>query len=287
VATFETRVGVDEFGSYYSGSADDPYAGPCSGPLSYWTNQNGGTPTTDCSSGDPPAPIDDATFVSDVTIPDGTHVVDGVSFVKTWRIRNSGTSTWGPGFQAIHIDGPDLSGSSFDVAASPGEELDISLTLIATGSGTQRSTWSIAHDGIPFGQSFWVEVVVDPRPSDDTDGDGVGASSGDCDDSNPAVHPGATETCNSIDDDCSGAADESLVRTCERSCGTGTETCQNGTFTPCDLWCPDDPVPAYPLSDEPDRVLTGGCSVGDRLPSPFSLLLALLLLALTKRPRPH
>jgi hypothetical protein len=33
---------------------------------------------------------------------------------------------------------------------------------------------------------------------------------GDCDDGNDAVHPGATELCNGVDDDCSGAADEAF-----------------------------------------------------------------------------
>jgi hypothetical protein len=42
----------------------------------------------------------------------------------------------------------------------------------------------------------------------DQDGDGVRWCD-DCDDANPAVHPGATEMCgNGIDDNCNGAVDE-------------------------------------------------------------------------------
>src|ERR1700704_1212338 len=37
---------------------------------------------------------DAATFVSDVTIADGTVMKPGQSFTKTWRISNSGSTTW-------------------------------------------------------------------------------------------------------------------------------------------------------------------------------------------------
>lgn len=45
----------------------------------------------------------------------------------------------------------------------------------------------------------------------DADADGhVAARAGgdDCDDAAPAVHPGAAEACNLVDDDCDGVADE-------------------------------------------------------------------------------
>jgi hypothetical protein len=62
----------------------------------------------------------------------------------------------------------------------------------------------------------------------DVDGDGYGAAAGgtmvactpppgyassntDCDDTNPAIHPGAAEVCNGIDDNCDGTADNGLT----------------------------------------------------------------------------
>ncbi len=39
--------------------------------------------------------------------------------------------------------------------------------------------------------------------------EGFVASAGDCDDTRPNVHPGATESCNDLDDDCDGSTDES------------------------------------------------------------------------------
>jgi hypothetical protein len=69
----------------------------------------------------------------------------------------------------------------------------------------------------------------------DADGDGYTVAAGDCDDNNADVHPGATETCNNLDDNCDGNIDESLTRS--TSCGLGAcssnvgiETCTAGTW---------------------------------------------------------
>jgi N-acetylneuraminic acid mutarotase len=45
----------------------------------------------------------------------------------------------------------------------------------------------------------------------DDDGDGITGCGGDCDDTNAAVHPGALENCNGIDDDCDGVIDSGLA----------------------------------------------------------------------------
>lgn len=75
----------------------------------------------------------------------------------------------------------------------------------------------------------------------DADGDGFGSASGttiactqpagyvsnanDCDDSNPAVHPGAQEICNGIDDDCDGLTDETNLNV---NLAAGTIRCNGG-----------------------------------------------------------
>jgi hypothetical protein len=62
-----------------------------------------------------------------------------------------------------------------------------------------------------------------PPVAADVDLDGFSAGgatppeSADCDDANPAINPGATESCNGMDDDCDGAVDET-------GCGTVTLT---------------------------------------------------------------
>ncbi|MBI5486514.1 MAG: hypothetical protein HY905_04205 [Deltaproteobacteria bacterium] len=65
----------------------------------------------------------------------------------------------------------------------------------------------------------------------------------DCDDLDAAVHPGAAESCNAIDDDCEGGTDEAYAcvrgttMSCSTSCGSaGTQLCSNtcawGACTP-------------------------------------------------------
>jgi hypothetical protein len=54
------------------------------------------------------------------------------------------------------------------------------------------------------------------------DGDGDGTPDGpDCNDANPAVHPGVTEVCNAVDDNCDGQIDEGCP-------GSGTGGSGNG-----------------------------------------------------------
>ena len=93
----------------------------------------------------------------------------------------------------------------------------------------------------------------------DSDGDGYYASI-DCNDQNAAVHPGALEICNGIDDNCSGQADENLGTA---TCGIGA--CQR-TINNCVGGVPQTCVPGTPtpetcngIDDDCDGVIDNGC----------------------------
>ncbi|MBM4394984.1 MAG: putative metal-binding motif-containing protein [Deltaproteobacteria bacterium] len=55
----------------------------------------------------------------------------------------------------------------------------------------------------------------------------------DCDDSDPAIRPGATEECDKKDNDCDAVVDR-FGRTCNQGCADGRETCEAGVWLPCD-----------------------------------------------------
>ncbi|MFI5308497.1 MAG: putative metal-binding motif-containing protein, partial [Polyangiales bacterium] len=85
------------------------------------------------------------------------------------------------------------------------------------------------------------------RTPRDRDGDGFDACDADCNDSDPAVHPGALETCNQIDDDCDGQVDEGLLS----ECGDCRPGCQL-RYLPAlgDTW--------HPSADNSDAVVVDG-----------------------------
>jgi hypothetical protein len=115
-------------------------------------------------------PCYSANFISDVTIPDGTIVSPGATFMKTWRVLNSGSCAWDSNYKFVFVDGDIMGGGyvySFPGAAAPGQTVDIPIQLYAPqDTGTYTGTWMIqAPDKTVFGvgqysQPLSVQVVV-------------------------------------------------------------------------------------------------------------------------------
>jgi hypothetical protein len=110
-----------------------------------------------------------ATFVSDVTIPDGAPMTAGQQFNKVWRIRNSGTCAWGDGYALVFARGTALTGTTTVPVpnAAPGTTVDVQVPMTAPSTpGTFNSTWrSRAPDGIVFGDAVWAIVRVMSGPA--------------------------------------------------------------------------------------------------------------------------
>jgi len=116
---------------------------------------------------DQPACIDQADFIADVTIPDGTRFEQGQSFTKTWRIKNSGTCTWNKRYLLVYLKGDQMSapGSTELSETRPGESVQLSLDMIAPPSdGVYQGVYQFQD---PNNKRFamkdgnlWVIIVV-------------------------------------------------------------------------------------------------------------------------------
>jgi hypothetical protein len=103
-------------------------------------------------------------FVADVTFPDDTVVPKGVGFLKTWRIRNSGTCPWPTGTSWVFVSGSQMgSPNAVPVAVTnPSETADVSVNLAApTTPGTYTGYWTLRlPDGRILDHSFYVRIIV-------------------------------------------------------------------------------------------------------------------------------
>jgi hypothetical protein len=139
----------------------------------------GNTPTSSSATNISPAPAETATqtptavtggfdqaeFWSDVTIPDGTDFDPGTGFTKVWRLRNSGTNTWTPGYAIAFFGGAQMSGPAevpLTGNVSPGDTVDVSVDLVAPDSGgTYQGFWKMRNAaGEFFDYAVFVQIDV-------------------------------------------------------------------------------------------------------------------------------
>jgi hypothetical protein len=128
------------------------------------------TPTLQATS----IPCYNATFVKDVTVPEGTVLPAGSRFTKVWRLQNTGTCTWTSAFQVLFDKGDNLGGpASFNLpkAVNPGQTVDISVNLTAPkNNGSFEGFYKLqASNGTVFGSGpsnadFDLDIFVGQTP---------------------------------------------------------------------------------------------------------------------------
>jgi hypothetical protein len=134
-------------------------------------------PSVTPTSSQVPVPCYRAAFIKDVTIPDYyDKLAPGETFVKTWRLKNTGTCDWPADTLAVFLSGAQMSAPSsqtIGAVVAVGEERDISVSMKApTDPGTYTGYWMLKIPNAGrFGigdngdQSFWVIIVVGAKTS--------------------------------------------------------------------------------------------------------------------------
>ena len=131
--------------------ADVPGHGTPSGDRATWV----GTKITGPGGGGvplpPPSVCNLGSFVTDVTIPDGTVLAPGTAFTKTWRIRNVGSCTWSTSYALVYVFGNSMGTSgvvNLPSSVAPGVIADFSVNMVApTTVGHYRSYWRFRDGG--------------------------------------------------------------------------------------------------------------------------------------------
>jgi hypothetical protein len=119
----------------------------------------------------PQSRCDAASFVSDVTYPDGSNVPLGGTFTKIWRLKNTGTCTWNASYALVFVSGDRLNAPTavaLPTNVGPGQTVDLAVNLTAPNqTGHYRGYWKLRNpSNVLFGigaaadGNFYVDVSV-------------------------------------------------------------------------------------------------------------------------------
>jgi hypothetical protein len=114
---------------------------------------------------------DNATYIADLTIPDGTRLEPSQNFTKKWRIQNTGSCTWDSTYQLSFVDGEHMNGpANVNLALSvpPGQQADVAVNLQALSTpGDFYGRWQMQNPkGAKFGSILTVVIKVgQPQPT--------------------------------------------------------------------------------------------------------------------------
>jgi hypothetical protein len=114
----------------------------------------------------PPSPASDlADIIAHLTLPNGTTVSPDQALLKTWRIRNSGSTIWGDGYQLAFVSGNQMGAPSsvnLPHSVAPNQTVDISVNITSPSTdGTHQGNWRMRNpSGTYFGDTVPVNIKV-------------------------------------------------------------------------------------------------------------------------------
>lgn len=117
---------------------------------------------------------DDLKMIDDVTIPDDTQLSPGHEFKKTWKVQNSGATTWTKGYSLLWLDIEPYIGDEISTVVpkmvsnviyeevKPGQEFEIDILLTApSGNGRYKIYFKLRNEtGEVFGDVLWCQIIV-------------------------------------------------------------------------------------------------------------------------------
>lgn len=108
--------------------------------------------------------VDDAAFISDLSLPDGSTAEPGGELSKQWSVQNTGTCDWGPDYRLVPIPPNPLADSS-PVALYPakaGTQAIWQVTIrVPDSEGEVIGRWQAQNPaGVAFGQEVYVVLEV-------------------------------------------------------------------------------------------------------------------------------
>lgn len=116
------------------------------------------TPTLPC--------VDGLTFISDLTVPDGSIIQASASIDKRWEVENSGTCNWESGYSIRLIAGDEMGAGTQQalIPARSGTRAVIRILFQAPSEpGNYRSAWQAYNpQDQPFGDPIFMDIVVEP-----------------------------------------------------------------------------------------------------------------------------